>query len=525
MNYVRTFYPQEDRVEASFVYRQNGTGAASFGLSGDNFLNFDVSGKFVSINNVFLAALDERKEVKFSVAGDNDNVTVWGDSGPLTVPFNSGFSFNSIFCNSPAGSLFTESVRGVQPTVDFNLSAWDHTAKSGNLIVTNSGQHNLIISGITLKDVYAYPIFSGLTVAPSGSGLIPLKYYTEAMFTGYGNFNLETNAGEYSFRKYFSFDSPKDFDEIEIFFDSQIGFPTGQSNFFIRNNGTQEKEVELFFDVVYAQQPTAKQGSATYETPSGVEFINYENSGFYKNLNGIGGFYFSVNEVIAGVKNFEAPYYGNFTGVGGRLDATGVQTKAGSASFSIYTEGDITYNYSIPVSSYILGEYATAIARGTLTGFVGTGSGHYHFNQQIISSVSSAYLDDGTIIYPNITDLFTGQLDRSIALEKLVSGDVPFYWFEDVSVYEGSGKFLEFWAVDYNDVDRGLENFVDSGRFTSSGFGVTGVTYRLPTGVTTSGQIRYVSDYSDTIFQRLNFRVTDYTSINSSLYINSFGNP
>jgi hypothetical protein len=524
MSYLRSFYPQTNQIEALLSYKHSPSGNASFGLSGNSVLSFNISGDILKVNNVFFSSLDEDNLITVEIAGSNNNVTVWKDGSPVINPFTTGFSFNSVFCSLPSGSTFNEKVFGTKPSIRHNLSSWNEPLKSGNLVIFNSGSHPLQITGLYLKNSHATPVFTPISVAASSSGTIPIIYDSECPFSGIGTFTLETNAGEYVFTEDFYMNFPRNYNSFSASFESDINFPTGLSNFFLKNEGTQDLEVELFFNLNSFQPLQAKLGSATYSDPSGLQFVNYSNSGYFKKVKGVGGFNISINEVINGCKSFPVQYTGNFTGIGGRLGATGVQSGSGSSNFGVYPQGQIIYNYNIPVSSYVLGQFARSTANGLLTGNVGEGSGSFHFFQNITTTVNSAYLSDGTLIYPSITDIFSGKVNTNVALSTGVSGVKTYYVFEDVYVYEGKGDFKEFWAIDYNDVDRGLENFGTLGRVTSSGFGVSGIKYRVPAKSTTSGQVRYVSNYSDPIFQEFIFRVTDNTSLNETLYINSKGN-
>ncbi len=525
MNYLKTFYPQDDTFTSTINYKSSGeSDVCDFGFSGDSLLKFNLSGGIIKVNDIFFGGIQQRGKVELKINGSNDNVTVWLKGKPIINTHQSGFSFNSIFYNNASsGSVFSEKIYGTQPSIGHNLLAWDNNLKSGNLVVYNSGNSELSINSIVLKDVYAQPAITSLSIPSGSSGLIPLTYSGFSNFSGLGRFELETNAGDYTFQEDFQTNPTKSFRLINVSFDSEISNPTGQSNFFIENKGLQDETVEIFFDFVEKQNLSSGLGQSTYADGSGLHIIDHSNSGYFKNMLGIGGFQIYVNETINGSKNYQVEYTGNFTGIGGRLDATGVQQKSGRSSLSIYPQGTVINNYNISAESYVSGILASATMTGSRTGIVGAGSGYYRFYETIVAPVSSATVSGGIPIPVTTGDFFTGILNQSISLSANVSGNKNYYVIDDVEVFEGSGNFREFWNVKYYDVDRGLEDFVDLGRTHSSGFGQSGVSYRIPSGTTTSGTIFYNNDYSQKIFQSMCLKITDYSSISKSLYINSKG--
>lgn len=524
MNYLRTFYPQSENIEVYLQFKKGALGSgATFGLSGDTVLNFSVENGFIEINDTFCSSLDEDGIASFTVCGSNNNITVWENGRPIINPLTTGFSFNSVFCTYDSGSVFQERVLGQQPGISHSFTGWNEALKSGDIFIFNSGDSPLTISSALLEKNYVRTSFSGIEIASNSSGNIPLIYENNSPFSGLGFFTLETDAGQYSFSQDFNCNFPNDYEFLEITFDNSIEFPSGHSNFYISNKGTQDLTVELFLDFDSKQAFPTQVGYATYPTgESGYATFDYSGSGFYKKVIGVAAFQIDHDESVIGGRSLPTSYDCDFTGVGGRLNATAVQNKDGNANFTLFAGGEIIYSYEVPSSSIILDATGYATATGNLTGFVGPGSGTYHFleNIEVVIYPNTATLIDGTVIYPSSTDIFSGTVNASIAATGQVSGSGIYYAFEDVYVYEGQGDFLDFWAMDYNDVDRGLEDFLSLGRLTSSGFGVTGVTYRIPASSTTSGQVRYLSDYDNPIFQNLVLRVTDYNSVDRALSIN-----
>jgi hypothetical protein len=337
--------------------------------------------------------------------------------------------------------LFAESLAGRQPSIGHSFSGWNNTLKSGNIFIKNNGAYSLGISGLSLADIPLDLYFTPTSIAPNASGYFPIAYRSNSPFSGTGIFNVTTNAGSYQFTEYFDCQPINTYGSISVSFANDFIRPTGQSQFSIRNEGIQDAMVNLFLDYSSGTLKDISTGYARYPTGvgTGTGYFNYASGGFFRPIPGSGRFsYFSA--VTGGATGLTYGYTGNFTGIGGRLGATGVQVKSGSYFVS-------------------------------LTGVV---SGNNYFN-------------------------------------------IPM----DVDVYEGQGSIFDLWNIIYYDTERGAENFTTLSRKNSSGFGVTGVTYRVPVGGTTSGVVYFANNYAKDIFQNLIFRVTDNSSINTNLYINS----
>jgi hypothetical protein len=239
---------------------------------------------------------------------------------------------------------------------------------------------------------------------------------------------------------------------------------------------------------------------------------------------GTGNFTTDIYATVFGPTSFAVPYQGLFTGVGGKLGATGVTWREGVVNLTIYPEGDLIYNFETTASSIISGElyYSTKLS-GSLTGTVGPGDfGQYHFDQAVTGPVDTAYHHSTLqLIAPSVFSTFTGYIDRVMDLESAVIGEYNFSVVDTVEVSEGYPTFLELWDMTTFDIDRGPEHYKEHGWYDAYGYKNSGLTYRIPAETKISGQVRYINDYDEQILSKMILRVTDFNSINETISIQS----
>lgn len=520
MSYLRTFYPQKNAFESSLYFKRGEEGFVDiFGLSGDSqSLDFRVENDLVKINNTFLSSLDENGETSFLICGDSGIVTVWKDDEPLMIPFSSGYNFSSVFCNSLSSGSFKETLFGSQPLLSLSLSGWDNTLKSGNLFLANGGDYSLLIDSIDTLFNYVYISGFPSSIPSGGTGIIPIFYKTSVPLSGQETFSFETNAGLYSFDQSFDLSPPSTSSGLNILFDNFMGSPSGSYNFFIENLGNTSVSAEIFFDFYERAPYQIETGNAIYYTPSGNINVDYEDGGFFKTEIGTGAITSSISQDLSWSSAYWLEYDTLFTGMGGRLNASGIQRQSGSDLIRFYPTGELLFDYCIPTTSIISGFEFTSFATGQVTGQVGPGSGVYHFYEWLVGpAATGTTYSGGTYVPVDPLTLFSGFLDFIAPLSAYYSGDVTSNLYRNILVYEGRGEFSEFWSAEYYDPASGTIPLV----LRESGLGNTGVYYDIPASSVTSGKLTYSSDYYSPIFQSLMFRVTNRSSINDSIYISN----
>ena len=483
MNYLRTFYNQDKKFQADLSFsKRSSSYPVSFGLSGSGgSVLFNVSGDFVKINESLCSSLKEDGSTFFSLCGDSGNVTVWKGEFPIFHLYPSGFGFDRVFCNSIDDVDFSEKVYGEQPVISHSLDGFSGNSKSGHVLINNSGDYPLLINSISVREAPLSIPFSPTTINSKGSHSFPISLRCDSSFSGQAIFDLSTNAGSYEFSEDLSYDPVYDFKLISLFANNQTSFPSGSTDFLITNKGTQEALVNIFLDYVDGATPSSKEGFSTY-LESGVETtFNHIYKGFYKSVLGQGGF----------IYNYDYSGLGTITGyVSGEV--SGLVSGVVSGVTGMYpgvVSGDV------PQYGPWVGPIRVDIEYTGL--FSGSGGRLNATGVQIKTGTYPLYLPSG------------------------VSGENLFYIPADIDVYEGQQSIFESWDLEYNDLDNGLMSFKGLERVTSSGFGVSGINYRIPAGATTSGRINFLSQYDSKIFQSLILRVTDFSSINSFLYINT----
>lgn len=515
MNYLRDFYRQSGKYQVEMNYFDSGGSGARFGVSGNNTFTFDVTDNVVYCEGFPVSSLDESQSIFVTVCGNGLNSTAWIDDRPVFTK-DGPFDFDKIYCNSSGDFIFDETLYGIQPDLSVNFSGWN--GRSGYLWVTNNGGDSLEISSANFEGSYVHVGSFPSSTAPESSGLVYLEYLSQSSTSGTGRLLLETNAGDFSLGQFIGYEwvNPNGF--LAMYFESGFYDPSGRSKFFIQNNYLQDVNVNIFFDDNTDYILTDDSGNV-FLTDSGEEL--YLSKERFANVQGSGLFTFEVAAFINGAQTFNVPYEGWITGVGGRLNNTGTRYVRDSVNITIYPEGNLVYPYDVTASSVIGGYlYYSASLTGNLTGLVGPGSGIYHFEQPVTGFVDVAYNAETLLPYiPSVFDVFTGQVNNTLDLNSSYVGDYEFMAYDTVDVSEGFGEYIDVWDIDVYDVDRGTENLFALGRYTTKGFGQTGVTYRIPASQRISGEVRYLSDYSEPFLAKLIMRVTDFNSINDQIQI------
>ena len=90
----------------------------------------------------------------------------------------------------------------------------------------------------------------------------------------------------------------------------------------------------------------------------------------------------------------------------------------GTGAKYVYTTGPISYDYAINVVGYESGVAATGVLMGTLSGYVNDGSGHYHFNTNVVGTPWISVWNGG--IFTSPTGNYTGSVDTIAILSKYV---------------------------------------------------------------------------------------------------------
>lgn len=514
MNYVRDFYKQSGKFQVAMNYYDSGS-AATFGLSGNNTFGFAVSNSIVYCEGFPVSSLDESDSIFVTVCGNGSAATAWIDDKPVYTKTGT-FNFDKIYCDSAGNFSFNETLYGEQPDLDVSFSGWD--GQTGYIWVKNNGTDMLEISSATLAGSFIHVDTFASSIAPGASGQVRVSYLSNSSTSGTGQLVLDTNAGEFSLGQFLDFEWTNNNGFLNMYFENGFYNPSGTSRFFIQNNYLRDVEVGIFFDDNTTMILTDESGTI-FLTDSGEELILSKER--FATVTGSGLFTVNIATAVTGSKTVPVEYEGWITGVGGRLGATGTRYIQDSANITVYTEGDLYYNYDVTASSIISGDlYYSASLTGSLYALVGPGSGEYHFNQVVTGSVNVCYNAQTLVaMVPSVFTPFTGMVDNVIELEDSWVGPYTFMIQDEVEVSEGFGSFLDVWDIDIFDVDRGTENLFVEGRYTSSGFGTTGVTYRIPEGERISGEVRYSSDYSEPFLAKLIMRVTDFNSINDQIQI------
>lgn len=505
----KNFYKQDESFAVDFLINRNGE---SFGLSGDNVLECFVANDLLFVNNEFVELTNKNYPALYSIYGKDNNVSIWKNGAPIHHPISSSFCFSSVYYDDQEPSVFIS-----RPNVVAEFSGISN--QTGYLVLSHNGKYNLEFTNLFLENSqFSSALTSG--IIQSGQNFFaPLSLESFKEFSGISFINLETNAGIYALsgENYHNFVPVKN--NIGVFVNKSFTKNSGVCDFFISNLGNQEETCSIEFNLVDCYGKSSHQGRTIYTSGSGAQTHYNSTSGFYKKLNGSGIFSTYFSGEITGFKEIEASYSGEISGVGGRLNGTGITDISGTGFVTIFSEGPITFNYNVPVSSYIGPYLAYSYLTGTLSGYVGPNSGRFLFQENIEGSVTSAEIS-GVTIYPSPLTMFSGKVNESVPLIQTVSSLKEFVVYGDVMAYEGQGDIFELFAIDYNDIDRGLENFYDLNRKTISGFGNSSQIYRIPTGVTTSGQIRYISDYEDSLlFDCFLYVKNPTTNLNRLLYI------
>lgn len=518
MNYLRDFYKQSGKYQVSLNYTDLGVGSANFGLSGANTFGFNVTSGLVYCEGYPVSAVDETESIFLTIVGDGFNSTAWIDNKPVFTKPGS-FSFKNIYCSSAHDFSFNETLMGIQPELTTAFSGW--SGQTGYMYIVNNGDDTLEIDSISLEGSYIRVNSYESSIAPGGSGLVELFYPSNSTTSGTGQLALETNAGDYNLGQFLGYEWVNNLGDLDMYFEGGFYNPTGSSKFFIQNRYQRDIDVELFLDDDDFYIITDDSGVILLSDIDD-EFYLYEQTSRYATILGTGQFTLSINTSITGPTTFPVSYSGMFTGIGGRLGATGTGVAAGTANLVVYPEGNLVYEYSVPASSIISGDVYLGNLTGLLTGLVGPGSGVYHFFGPVSGSVDFAYNSTTFVgIIPSVLASFTGQVDNTLDLETSVIGDYNYLAYENVEVFEGYGEYIDLWEIDVYDVDRGTENLKTLGRYTTKGFGITGVTYRIPEGGRISGEVRYNNPYQRPILSKMALRVNDYTSINQQISIES----
>jgi hypothetical protein len=494
-NYIRNFYPQKSLFESLLSFDSYGAKNAEFGLSGNSIIKFSLNEGNLFIGDKLISSLDKYSKISPRICSNSSGSTIWLNDFPAFF-INSGANFNCVFCNSPEDDFtFSEKIFGTQPQLNLNFSGWQNN--TGVLRYYHNGSDTMLINSISAQnslvqiDSFQNEIESGQTKT------FNVVYSGFDSFSGTGVFLFNTNAGRYSKECVLSYQSELQSSFVNLYLDKKNTFPSSVSKFFIENDNPYELELNI----------------SLYPTTGFSDEI-------FIGVNGSGVFTRNINEIITGLKVFPTFYSGDFTGIGGRLNNTGISNSSGDANLVLFAEGPVSHDYSVIGRSTILGEDFFANITGNVTGLVGPNSGSYYFSDQVTASgVQFAYNVNNEIIYPNSSVVFTGSLDVSVNAEEFVS-EKAFNIFNTVDVSEGTPDFFELWNIKYNDPVYGEVDFKSNGIYDSEGYGPSGYTFFVPAKSRSSGELIFSSNFTNRHAQAVRLRVTDFTSIDKSIQSN-----
>lgn len=493
-SYIKTFYPQSQSYQARFnIGVESRFDTATFGLSGQTGISFSLASGIVWHNGQPITSLDANNFATVDVCGSGNNHTVWSLGSPI-LHGNTPLSFSAATGSVASEGTFSTEIVGIGADLSHSLSGMLDD-QSGYLYVVNNGAHDVdILNATWLQSFSKFSSFPS-SIAPGQTGNFLFELLGNNNISGTGIVSIDTNGGTYTGEQYTNKEWGFSGWGIPMYANPGITYPSGTSVLRIVNE-------------------------ADYDRDFNVSLLTgYSGTARYADIRATGSFTTAINETVTGVNIFQRDYSGVFSGQGGRLNAVASSIFTGTANVQVAPTGNVTHNYQINSSGIIMGELFLGVLTGSVSGTATGGLGGVQFDQQETGNVAIAYSAvDGEPIFPGPTDIFTGQLDF---FEPAVQyfGNVDYYVYENLQVFEGSGEFADLWNLQIDDYDAGTIDYGLSGYSGVSGLFNSGVVHRIPANSTLTGRAIFNSDYQKYFNAEMEFKAVEVNSINNSIFL------